>query len=194
MTKTRCAWKTEDPLYLQYHDEEWGVPVHDDRKLYEKIVLEGAQSGLSWITILKRRENYRRAFNGFHIPTVAAYGEADIERLVNDAGIIRNRRKITSAINNAQRTLEIQATHGSLDAFLWSFVGGQTIQNKWKTFSEIPATTPESEAMSKALKKAGFTFVGPTTCYALMQAMGLVNDHTTDCFRYQELRHLSAIK
>lgn len=185
--KTRCVWNTEDPLYLQYHDEEWGVPVHNDRLLFEKIVLEGAQAGLSWLTILKRRENYRRAFDDFDVKMVAAYDEEDVERLVNDAGIIRNRRKIQSAINNAKRVLEVQENHGSLDAFLWSFVGGTTIQNQWKTNGEIPVTTYEADAMSKALKKAGFTFIGPISCYALMQAMGMVNDHIIECFRHKEL-------
>ncbi|WP_372805951.1 DNA-3-methyladenine glycosylase I [Pontiella sp.] len=185
--KTRCAWLTTDPLYLEYHDEEWGVPEHDDRKLYEKIVLEGAQAGLSWITILKRRENYRRAFDHFEIEKVAAYTEQDVERLVKDAGIIRNRSKIKSAINNARRVLEVREQHGSLDAFLWSFVGGRPIFNRWESMKQVPATTPESDAMAKALKKAGFTFVGSTTCYALMQAMGMVNDHTIDCFRHAEL-------
>lgn len=185
--KTRCAWPTNDPLYLKYHDEEWGVPVHDDRLLFEKLVLEGAQAGLRWITILKRRENYRRAFDRFDVETVAAYGEKEVERLMQDAGIIRNRLKIQSAVNNARRVLEIQQEHGSLDAFLWSFVGGKTIQNRWQTFSEVPVTTPASDAMSKALKKAGFKFIGSTSCYALMQAVGLVNDHTIDCFRHREL-------
>jgi DNA-3-methyladenine glycosylase I len=185
--KTRCPWVGESPIYLKYHDQEWGVPVHDDRSLFEKIVLEGAQAGLSWLTILKRRENYRRAFDNFDIEKVAAYGEHDAERLVNDAGIIRNRLKIKSAINNARRVLEIQKAHGSLDEFLWSFVGGETIQNHWATGREVPVTTPESDAMSQALKKAGFTFVGSTSCYALMQAVGMVNDHTTDCFRHREL-------
>jgi DNA-3-methyladenine glycosylase I len=186
--KTRCEWLTDDPLYLSYHDVEWGVPVHEDRRLFEKIVLEGAQAGLSWITILKRRENYRRVFADFDIETVATFSEEDVERLVLDAGIIRHRQKIKSAINNAQRVLEIQKEYGSLDAFLWSFVGGHTIQNEWISMKEVPAITAESQAMSKALKKAGFTFVGPTTCYALMQSVGMVNDHTTDCFRYAELR------
>jgi DNA-3-methyladenine glycosylase I len=185
--KSRCPWVGETPIYLNYHDDEWGVPVHGDRSLFEKIVLEGAQAGLSWLTILKRRENYRRAFDNFEIATVAAYGEQEVERLVNDAGIIRNRLKIKSAINNARRVLEIQKRHGSLDAFLWSFVGGETIQNRWASGREMPVTTPESDAMSKALKKAGFTFVGSTSCYALMQAVGMVNDHTIDCFRHREL-------
>jgi DNA-3-methyladenine glycosylase I len=185
--KTRCPWPTNDPLYLKYHDEEWGVPVHDDRRLFEKIVLEGAQAGLSWITILKRRENYRRAFADFDILTVADFTDQDVERLMNDAGLIRNRLKIQSAVNNAQRVLEIQKEHGSLDAFLWSFVGGKTISNHWKTMAEVPVTTPESDAMSKTLKKAGFKFIGSTSCYALMQSVGMVNDHTVDCFRHQEL-------
>lgn len=161
--------------------------MHDDRRLYEKIVLEGAQAGLSWITILKRRENYRKAFDNFEIDAVAVYGEQDAERLMNDAGIIRNQLKIKSAINNAKRVLKIQAEHGSLDAFLWSFVGGKTIQNKWSSGDEIPVTTPESDAMGKALKKAGFTFIGATTCYALMQSAGMVNDHIVECFRHSEL-------
>jgi len=185
--KTRCKWCGNDPVYLNYHDIEWGVPVHDDRRLFEKIVLEGAQAGLSWITILKRRENYRRAFDNFDIVKVAAYSETDVERLVNDAGIIRNRLKIKSTINNARRVQEIQEAHGSLDRFLWSFVGGSTIQNKWKSGGNMPATTPESDAMGKALKKAGLTFIGSTTCYAMMQSVGMVNDHTVDCFRHGEL-------
>jgi len=185
--KPRCPWCGEDPVYLKYHDEEWGVPVHDDQRLYEKIVLEGAQAGLSWITILKRRENYRTAFDQFDVETVAAYTEENVERLMNDAGIIRNRMKINSAINNAKRVLEIQKEHGSLDAFLWSFVGRKTISNHWKTMSAVPATTPESDAMGKALKKAGFTLIGSTTCYAMMQSVGMVNDHTVDCYRHREV-------
>jgi DNA-3-methyladenine glycosylase I len=190
MMKTRCPWCGDDPVYLKYHDEEWGVPMRDDQRLFEKIILEGAQAGLSWITILKRRENYRRAFDGFDIKKVAAYNEADVERLMNDEGIIRNRQKIRSAINNAQRTLELQKVYGSLSEFLWSFVGGKPVSNHWKNWRDIPAVTPESEAMSKALKKAGFTFIGPTTCYALMQSCGFVNDHAVDCFRYSEINEL----
>lgn len=188
--KTRCPWCGDDPVYVKYHDEEWGVPEHDDQKLFEKICLEGAQAGLSWITILKRRENYRRAFDDFDIKKVAAYTEDDVERLMDDSGIIRNRQKIKSAINNAQRTLEVQKEYGSLDACLWAFVGGRPVSNDWKSWKEIPVTTPESEAMSTALKKAGFTFIGPTTCYALMQSCGFVNDHAVDCFRYQEIKRL----
>lgn len=181
---------TDDPIYMQYHDQEWGVAIHDDQKLFEKIVLEGAQAGLSWLTILKRRENYRRAFDNFDIKKVAAYGEKDVERLMNDEGIIRNRLKIKSAINNAVRVLEIQQEYGSLDAFLWSFVGGRTIQSKCKSSHDIPVTTPESDAMGKALKKAGFTFVGSITCYAMMQSVGMVNDHTMNCFRHGALAKL----
>lgn len=186
----RCSWVTNDPLYIAYHDTEWGVPIHDDRLLYEKIVLEGAQAGLSWLTILKRRESYRRAFEGFAIHKVAAYDEKDLERLVNDAGIIRNRLKIKSAINNARRVLEIQEKHGSLDEFLWSFVDGSTIQNSWQSGSDVPITTPESDAMSKALKQAGFIFIGSTSCYALMQSVGMVNDHTADCFRHEAITEI----
>lgn len=182
----RCHWNTEDPLYLKYHDEEWGVPVHDDRLLFEKIVLEG----LSWITILKRRKNYRIAFDNFDIAKVARYNDEDLERLVVNEGIIRNRRKIHSAINNARRTLHIQKKYDTLDSFFWSFVDGKTVQNTWKSVSEIPAITAESTAMSKVLKKEGFTFVGPTSCYALMQALGMVNDHSINCFRYTEIKAL----
>jgi DNA-3-methyladenine glycosylase I len=192
--KTRCPWPTNDPLYLKYHDEEWGVPVHDDQRLFEKIVLEGAQAGLSWITILKRRENYRRAFANFDIQTVARFTDQDVERLMNDAGIIRNRLKIKSAVNNARRVLEIQKAHGSLDAFLWSFVGGETIFNHWAAGKDVPVTTPESDAMSKALKKAGFKFIGSTSCYALMQSVGMVNDHTVDCFRHRELDGFASLE
>lgn len=166
------------------------MPVHDDQKLFEKIVLEGAQAGLSWITILKRRENYRRAFDGFDIETVARYGEGDIERLINNDGIIRNRKKVESAIKNARATLKVQDEHGSLDAFLWQFVEGHPIQNAWQNWKQMPATTPESDAMAKALKKAGFSFVGSTTCYAMMQSCGFVNDHVVDCFRYQAIRQM----
>ncbi len=186
--KTRCTWCGEDPLYVAYHDEEWGVPVHDDRRLFEKIALEGAQAGLSWITILRKRENYRKAFDHFDPARVARYGEKRIERLLGNAGIVRNRRKIESAIRNAKEVLRIQEAFGSLDAFLWKYVDFEPKQNAWKTLSEIPAQTKESEAMSKDLKKRGFSFVGPTICYAFMQSVGMVNDHTTDCFRYKELK------
>ena len=185
--KVRCEWCGEDPLYVAYHDEEWGVPVHDDRRLFEKLVLEGAQAGLSWLTILKKREGYRKAFDRFDVDRVARYGQKRIERLLGDPGIVRNRRKIESAVRNAQGVLRIQEEFGSLDAFLWKYVDFEPRQNRWKTISKIPARTKESDAMSRDLKMRGFSFVGPTICYAFMQSMGMVNDHTTDCFRYKEL-------
>ena len=168
----------------RYHDEEWGVPLHDDRALFELLVLEGAQAGLSWRTILHRRQGYRAAFEGFDIARVAAYGQADRERLRADARIIRNRAKIDAAIANARATIQVQAEHGSLDAFLWSFVGGNPRRNAFRDISQVPAQTPESQAMSKALRSYGFSFVGPTICYAFMQSAGLVNDHVTNCFRF----------
>jgi DNA-3-methyladenine glycosylase I len=185
---TRCAWAPEgDPLYVAYHDEEWGVPSHDDRDLYEMLVLEGAQAGLSWSTILRKREGYRQAFAGFDPEAVARFGAADIERLLGDAGIVRNRLKVESAITNAQRVLEVQEADGSLAAYLWSFVGGTPIVNRFREVGEIPAETDESRAMSKDLKRRGFRFVGPTVCYAFMQSTGMVNDHVVSCFRYAEV-------
>ncbi len=184
----RCAWAGGEPLYQTYHDEEWGVPVHDDRLLFEFLVLEGAQAGLSWLTILRKREGYRVAFAGFHPEKVAAFGPADVERLLADPGIVRNRLKIGSAIGNAKAFLRVQEEFGSFDAYVWRFTEGGTIHNEWRTISDIPAKTPEAERMSADLKKRGFRFVGPTICYAHMQATGMVNDHTVDCFRYQELR------
>lgn len=172
---------------MGYHDEEWGVPLHDDRRLFEAIVLDGAQAGLSWLTVLRKRENYRQAFDHFDPVKVAAYGEKEIAVLLENAGIIRNRLKITSAIQNARSVLDIQAKYGSLDAFMWQFVDGKTTHNSWRTIQEIPASTPASDAMSKALKEHGFKFVGTTICYALMQAVGMVNDHLVDCFRYSDL-------
>lgn len=185
--KTRCAWGNAFPAYQAYHDEEWGVPVHDDRLLFEFLVLEGAQAGLSWATILKKRETYRKAFERFDIQRVAAFTKTDNQRLLADPGIVRNRMKIKSAITNAQAALEIQKEFGSLDAFLWSFVGGMPKQNAWTALADIPSETEESRAMSKALKQRGFRFVGPTICYAFMQAVGMVNDHVTSCFRHREL-------
>jgi DNA-3-methyladenine glycosylase I len=180
----RCAWVPEgDPLYVAYHDEEWGVPSHDERHLFEMLVLEGAQAGLSWSTILRKRKNYRRAFTDWDIEKVARFDERDVERLMGDAGIVRNRLKIESAIANARAALEL----GSLDELLWSFVGGKPLVNSWKTLAQLPAETAESKTMSKELKRRGFRFVGPTVCYAFMQACGLVNDHTIDCFRYSEV-------
>jgi DNA-3-methyladenine glycosylase I len=178
---TRCAWvPLEDPLYTAYHDEDWGTPQHDDRSLFELLVLEGAQAGLSWRTILGKRENYRRAFRGFDPAAVAAL---DPEDLLQDAGIVRNRLKVESAIANATRVLEVQAEHGSLDAYLWSFVDGKPIVNRPRTLADIPAETPLSRTLSKELKRRGFRFVGPTVCYAFMQSVGMVDDHTVDCFR-----------
>lgn len=181
----RCEWAGDDPLMQEYHDEDWGVPIHDDRALFELLVLEGAQAGLSWRTVLHRREGYRAAFDNFDIATVAAYTDADRERLRADAGIIRNRAKINAAIANARATLTVQAEHGSLDTFLWGFVDGETRRNAFQTLADIPAQTDESRTMSKVLRTYGFTFVGPTICYAFMQSAGLVNDHVTGCFRYE---------
>jgi len=169
---------------VRYHDLEWGVPLHDDRKLFELLTLEGAQAGLSWDTILKRREGYRRAFDGFEIARIASYDDADVERLLQDTGIIRNRAKIGATVGNARATLELQREAGSLGAYVWGFVGGATKINRFRSLSEIPAQTAESQTMSKHLRKRGFRFVGPTICYAFMQSAGLVNDHTVDCFRY----------
>ncbi len=186
--KNRCAWCGTDPLYSAYHDEEWGVPVHDDRKLFEFLVLEGAQAGLSWITILRRREHYRRAFDGFDFTRVARYTDDDISRLLADDRIIRNRLKVRAAVTNARCTLAVIEEFGSLDAYLWGFVGGEPVMNSWASLAEIPASTEASKEMSRELKKRGFSFVGPTICYAFMQAVGMVNDHTTDCFRYAEVK------
>ncbi len=187
----RCEWCEGDPLYLPYHDNEWGVPVHDDRLLFEFLVLEGAQAGLSWLIILKKRENYRIAFDGFEIERIANYGQTELKRLLADAGIVRNRLKLESAIKNARGVLAIREEYGSLDSYLWRFVDGRPKQNTWKSMAELPAKTELSEAMSMALKKRGFIFVGPTICYAFMQAVGMVNDHTTDCYRYNEIKGLS---
>jgi DNA-3-methyladenine glycosylase I len=185
--RMRCSWAGDDPMMVAYHDEEWGVAVHDDRLLFEFLVLEGAQAGLSWSTILKKRDNYRAAFDNFDPEKVATYGEDKIGQLLQDPGIIRNRLKIRSAVTNARAVLAIRKEFGSFNDYIWQFVGGRTIQNSWRELKEIPARTPEAEAMSKDLKKRGFTFVGPTICYAFMQAVGMVNDHTTNCFRYREL-------
>ncbi len=176
---------------IVYHDEEWGVPLHDDRRLFEFLLLDGAQAGLSWATILKKRENYRRAFDGFEPEAIARYGDEKIRQLLADPGIVRNRQKVTSAVKNARAFLEIQAEHGTFDAYIWRFVGGDTLQNEWRTLSQIPAKTAESEAMSKDLKRRGFGFVGPTICYAFMQAAGMVNDHTVDCYRHAECAALA---
>ena len=185
--KVRCGWVKDDPLYRAYHDEEWGVPVHDDRVLFEFVLLEGAQAGLSWDTILKKRENYRRAFSGFDPKKVARYDEKKIVALLENPGIVRNRLKVRSAVGNAQAFLKIQQEFGSFDAYMWGLVGGKPRINRWKKLSEIPATTPGSDAISKDLIKRGFKFMGSTIVYAHMQATGMVNDHLMDCFRYRGL-------
>ena len=179
----RCGWAGSDPFYCDYHDNEWGVPVHDDRLLFEFLVLEGAQAGLSWITILKKRAAYRLAFSNFEPEAVAAFDAAKVTQLMNDAGIVRNRLKIAAAITNAKEFLKVQEEYGSFDAYIWSFTGGITIENYWDRLADIPGSTDESERMSRDLKKRGFKFVGATICYAFMQAVGMVNDHTVDCFR-----------
>lgn len=183
----RCAWAGNDVLYRQYHDQEWGVPQHDDRKLFEFLILEGAQAGLSWITVLRKRENYRAAMDDFDAARIACYTPAQIESLLQNPGIVRNRLKVNSAVLNAQKFLEVQAEFGSFDRFVWQFVGGQPRQNPRRSMADVPASTMESDAMSKELKRRGFKFVGTTICYAFMQATGMVNDHTTDCFRYATL-------
>ena len=184
-TLPRCGWATSDPLYIAYHDEEWGRPVHDDRRLFEMLILEGAQAGLSWITILRRRETYRQAFEGFDPARIARYGAKDVERLMADPGIIRNRAKIEATIKNAQAFLAVAKTVGGFAPFLWQFVGGAPKINQWQG-GEVPAESPESKAMSKELKRRGFGFVGPTICYAFMQAVGMVDDHVLTCFLRQK--------
>lgn len=187
MKINRCPWPAGKPLDEKYHDEEWGVPVHNDRKLFEFMVLDAFQAGLSWSTILNKRENFRKAFDNFEAEKIALYGEDKIQELLNNAGIIRNKLKIRSTITNAQIFLDIQKEFGSFDRFIWQFTKGKTIVNKWKDIVEVPVSTPESDAMSKALKKRGFKFVGTTICYAFMQAAGIVNDHMVNCFRYYQL-------
>ncbi len=182
----RCPW-AQGEQYIAYHDEEWGVPVHDDRLLFEFLVLEGAQAGLSWATILKKRDDYRAAFDGFDPELVARYGKKKREQLLANAGIIRNRLKIDSAIQNAQSFLDVQKEFGTFDGYIWRFVGGRYKQNAWRAMKDVPTKTPESDAMSKDLKQRGFRFVGSTICYAFMQAVGMVNDHLVDCFRHREL-------
>jgi DNA-3-methyladenine glycosylase I len=183
----RCPWASND-LAIRYHDKEWGVPVHDDRTLFEFLILEGAQAGLSWNTILNKRENYRKAFDGFDPARVARYDQRKLDRLLRDPGIIRNKLKVASAAGNAKAFLQVQKEFGSFDAYIWQFVGGEPRVNSPKSMKQVPARTAESDAMSKALKKRGFNFVGSTICYAFMQAVGLVNDHVVDCFRYRALR------
>lgn len=185
--KSRCGWCGSEPFYVEYHDTEWGVPLHDERALFEFLILEGAQAGLSWATILKKREGYRRAFDGFDVERIARYGEADVTRLLADPGIVRNRLKVASAITNARATLKIREEFGGLDAYFWRFVDGRPIVNRWRDIREVPARTPLSDAISKDMQKRGFKFVGSTILYAHMQATGMVNDHTVDCFRHAEL-------
>jgi DNA-3-methyladenine glycosylase I len=180
-----CEWPTGDPLMIRYHDEEWGVPLHDDRKLFEFMVLDAFQAGLSWKTVLHKRENFRKAFHGFDPVRISQYGEKDFQRLVNDAGIIRNKAKILGTIENAKRFLAVQQEFGTFDRYIWQFTGGKTIVNKWKSLGDLPALSPESDAMSSDLKKRGFKFAGSTICYAFMQAAGMVNDHLVHCHRYR---------
>ena len=187
LPKIRCAWAGSNELYQAYHDQEWGVPLHDERALFEFLILEGAQAGLSWITILKKREAYRAAFDNFDAARVAGYDDQKIAQLLLNPGIVRNRLKVNSAVTNAQKFQAVQDEYGSFDAFIWRFVEGVPQQNSWRSHAEIPASTATSDAISKELKRRGFKFVGPTICYAMMQATGMVNDHTTDCFRHPQL-------
>jgi len=187
----RCEWCGDDALYIDYHDNEWGVPIHDEQRLFEFLILEGAQAGLSWLTILKKRENYRQAYDNFNCEQIARYSPRKIEELLANKGIVRNRLKIEAALKNARATLGIREQFGSLDTFLWKYVDGTPRQNSWKSLAEVPTQTRESSLMSKDLKKRGFTFVGPTICYAFMQATGMVNDHLTDCFRHEEISRLA---
>ncbi len=183
----RCSWCGTDPVYVRYHDKEWGVPVYSERKLFEMLILEGAQAGLSWITVLKKRPHYRKVFDRFNPEVIALYNRKKIQQLLNDPGIIRNRLKVEGTVKNAQAYLRLRESEGKLADLLWQFVDGEPVINRWRTLKQVPAKTIESDAMSKELKKRGFTFVGSTICYALMQSVGMVNDHTTDCFRYSEL-------
>ena len=185
--KKRCGWVSDDPLYLDYHDREWGVPLHDDRRLFEMIILEGAQAGLSWITVLKKRENYRLAFNQFDVQKIARYDARKKRSLMNNAGIIRNRLKIDATIGNARAFLKIVEGHGSFSDYIWGFVDGRPIVNRWRTLADVPVSTEQSDALSKALKSRGFKFVGTTICYSFMQAVGMINDHVTTCFRHGEV-------
>ncbi len=184
--KTRCQWVTEDQIYIDYHDKEWGVPIYDDHMLFEFLILEGAQAGLSWLTVLKKRENYRRCFDNFDPHKIARYSESKIEKLLLNPGIIRNRLKVKSTVINAQAFLKVVAEYGSFSKFIWQFVDGKPLLTKRKTLRDVPAKTPVSDALSKELKKRGFKFIGTTICYAFMQAVGMVNDHTQDCFRHKK--------
>lgn len=186
--KNRCEWCGQDPLYVEYHDKDWGVPVHDERLHFEMLILEGAQAGLSWITILKRRDSYREAFDNFDVQKVARYSDKKKEKLLQNPGIIRNKLKVSSAVENAKAFIKVQKEFGSFDKYIWQFTGNKTIHNEWNSLKEIPVKTAESDAMSKDLKKRGFSFVGSTICYAHMQSIGMVNDHVTGCFRYKEIK------
>lgn len=186
MTVTRCGWAGDDPQYIAYHDDEWGVPLHDERRLFEMLNLEGAQAGLSWITILRKREHYRLAFDNFEADIIVNYDEAKIAELLQNPGIVRNKLKVRGVVKNARAFLAVQEEFGSFDSYLWAFVDGAPIINHWQTMADIPTATPRSEAMSKDLKKRGFTFVGPTICYAYMQSIGMVNDHIVSCFRHPD--------
>jgi DNA-3-methyladenine glycosylase I len=185
--RTRCDWAGDDPLYIRYHDEEWGVPLHDDRRLFEMLNLEGAQAGLSWITILRKRENYRVAFDNFEAERIVHYDDAKIAELLQNPGIVRNRLKVQAVVKNARAFLAVQEEFGSFDAYIWGFVDGAPIVNHWRTRAEVPTATDRSRAMSKDLKRRGFTFIGPTICYAYMQSVGMVNDHLVGCFRHGEV-------
>lgn len=186
--RRRCRWAGNSPLLIDYHDREWGVPVHDDRRLFEFLVLESAQAGLAWTTILAKREGYRRAYDGFDAAQVARYGVREVRRLLADPGVVRNRLKVEGSIVNARAWLEVRQEFGSFDRYLWGFVGGTPKQNRWRNARQVPADSPEARALSKDLRARGFRFVGPTICYAFMQAVGMVNDHTIDCFRHRALR------
>ncbi len=192
-TQKRCAWPNDNPLMIEYHDKEWGIPVHDDRKLFEFLMLEGAQAGLTWQTVLNKRENYRKAFHGFDHTKIANYGKKDVERLLGDPGIIRNRLKIEATIINAKKFLEVKKEFGSFDKYIWQFVGGKPIKHAFKSLSEIPSITKESDTTSKDLRERGFKFIGSTICYAFMQAVGMVNDHIVNCFRYDEISKIKRI-
>jgi len=194
MNLKRCAWPTNDPLMIEYHDHEWGVPLHDDRKFFEFIVLDSFQAGLSWATILRKRENFRTAFDDFNPALIAGYQAEKINELLNNAGIIRNRAKINATVKNARAFLEVQKEFGTFDRYIWQFVGGKPIVNRWKSITELPAKSLEAEIMSRDLIGRGFSFVGPTTCYAFMQAAGLVNDHEVGCFRYDEINRMQSLR
>jgi DNA-3-methyladenine glycosylase I len=194
MDKRRCEWCSDDPLYTAYHDLEWGVPDHDDRRLFEMLILEGAQAGLSWLTILRKRDQYRKAFHGFDADRIARYGARDLERLLSDPGIVRNRLKIEATITNAQAYLKILDEFGSFDRFLWRYVDNRPVQNGWRSGAEIPSRTEASDRLSKDLRAGGFKFVGSTICYAFMQAVGMVNDHVVPCFRYLEVKRIGGEK